>query len=122
MAKDNVLVIVTEGQPPKNYSTAHECSSGSPITITAPEAGCSIQFNCAVDSTDPVITPSGNAVYSLTGGQAVKFYLGVRPVSGHRDVQFYVGPAGVTSIQQIIPDPGLNPQAHTVRIGSSGPL
>jgi hypothetical protein len=36
------------------------------------------------------------------------------------DAHFYVGPAGVTSVAETVPAPGLNSSAHTVRVGGVG--
>jgi hypothetical protein len=120
MATDNVLVIVTSGTSPNSYNTAHECTAGDPVIVTAPPGGCSIQFSCAITSTSPVITPSSNQVYSLTGNQVVEFVLDVHPTIGYSDASFYVGPYGVDSATATVPDPGLNASAHTVRVGSTG--
>jgi hypothetical protein len=119
MAADEVLVIVTAGVSPADYNTAHLCTDGDAFVVTAPNEGCSIQFNCTVKSVNPPIAPSANGVYSLAADQVANFLL-EGPATGFQDVHFYVGPIGVASATGVVPDPGLNPAAHTVRVGSTG--
>ena len=120
---DSLLVIVTgKGQPPNNYTTAHECTAGSPVIITAPTGvGCSIQFDCPVLSTIPSNVPQQNGIYWLAPDLLVNFFLSVTPpAGGHTDVEFYVGPYGATTDSDVVPATQLSTAAHTVRVGSGG--
>jgi hypothetical protein len=125
MAADNVMIIYAgDGTKAADYNTAHAIVAGEAVNVTAPASkGCSVQFDCEISSTSPSITPSANGVYQLTTGQTVEFILNIHPEPGHHtDAHFYVGPAGVTSVAETVPAPGLNSSAHTVRVGGVGPL
>ncbi len=117
MADDKVQVVIVSGTPPANYITAHPIGNGDAVAFTPPAGGCVVYFTMTSTNTDPQLTPNADGTYSLAyvEGQKYKFHF---DSPTEQTIQYQVGPplspAAVPS--------DLNPQAHTVIIGSTKPV
>ena len=113
MADDKVQIIIGTETPPANYKTAHPIGNGDKVILIPPEGGCVVYFTLTPTSVDPPVTPA-DGIYSLAYGQNYKFKF---DSSTEQMIQYQVGPP----LSSAANPSDLNPQAHTVIIGSTKP-
>jgi hypothetical protein len=117
MADDQVLVIVGTETPPANYKTAHPIGDGEKVILTPPEGGCVVYFTATPSKVEPDISPT-NGIYSLPyvegADNSVKFKFNA---AAEQTILYQVGPPPSLALTAS----ELNPQAHTVIIGSTKP-